>query len=248
MPQFETPPRLSKQWFWCCRIMTAENVINQASRLGCTSVWSTVQSICQFAFCMFMQEKMFLRNCVNAPPVCVQVERFHPSPGSVWCRRSIYCQNPGLLLSVPLLLQPAVPGSNIKTTQNKTNRVFLHVDFIQYVWLLIIHQIVSNIGEEMGTIWKKWPGFNDEHNMDHEYFGLEGEFKEMWFPIPHEVVPKVLLSCYLVEANTKVKLIKIKLLRTWWTCMALFTHLSRHVLLRKWDKRVKLNLDNLTII
>ena len=27
----------------------------------------------------------------------------------------------------------------------------------------------------MGTIWKKWPGFNDEHNMDHEYFGLEGE-------------------------------------------------------------------------
>lgn len=192
--------------------------------------------------------KMFLRNCVNAPPVCVQVERFHPSPGSVWCRRNIYCQNPGLLLSVPLLLQPAVPGSNIKTTQNKTKQVFLHVDFIQYVWLLIIHQIVSNIGEEMGTIWKKWPGFNDEHNMDHEYFGLEGEFKEMWFPIPHEVVPKVLLSCYLVEANTKVKLIKIKLLRTWWTCMTLFTHLSRHVLLRKWEKRVKLNLDNLTII
>ncbi|XP_042354251.1 phospholipid scramblase family member 5 [Plectropomus leopardus] len=34
-------------------------------------------------------------------------------------------------------------------------------------------QIVSNIGEKMGTIWKKWPGFNDEHNMDHEYFGLE---------------------------------------------------------------------------
>ncbi|KAK2822325.1 hypothetical protein Q5P01_022390 [Channa striata] len=37
-------------------------------------------------------------------------------------------------------------------------------------------QIVSNIGEKIGTIWKKWPGFNDEHNMDHEYFGLEGEF------------------------------------------------------------------------
>ncbi|XP_035526563.1 phospholipid scramblase family member 5 [Morone saxatilis] len=34
-------------------------------------------------------------------------------------------------------------------------------------------QIVSNIGEKMGTIWKKWPGFSDEHNMDHEYFGLE---------------------------------------------------------------------------
>ncbi|XP_005476270.1 phospholipid scramblase 2 isoform X1 [Oreochromis niloticus] len=34
-------------------------------------------------------------------------------------------------------------------------------------------QIVSNIGEEIGTIWKKWPGFNEEHNMDHEYFGLE---------------------------------------------------------------------------
>ncbi|XP_068427780.1 phospholipid scramblase 1 [Clinocottus analis] len=34
-------------------------------------------------------------------------------------------------------------------------------------------QIVSNIGEKMGTIWKKWPGFNVEHNMDHEHFGLE---------------------------------------------------------------------------
>lgn len=34
-------------------------------------------------------------------------------------------------------------------------------------------QIVSNIGEKIGTIWKKWPGFNDERNMDHEYFGLE---------------------------------------------------------------------------
>ncbi|XP_034411201.1 phospholipid scramblase 3 [Cyclopterus lumpus] len=34
-------------------------------------------------------------------------------------------------------------------------------------------QIVSNIGEKMGTIWKRWPGFNVEHNMDHEHFGLE---------------------------------------------------------------------------
>ncbi|TNN67803.1 Phospholipid scramblase 2 [Liparis tanakae] len=34
-------------------------------------------------------------------------------------------------------------------------------------------QIVSNIGEKMGTIWKKWPGFNVEQNMDHEHFGLE---------------------------------------------------------------------------
>ncbi|XP_039999679.1 phospholipid scramblase family member 5 [Xiphias gladius] len=34
-------------------------------------------------------------------------------------------------------------------------------------------QIVSNIGEKIGTIWKKWPGFNEEHNTDHEYFGLE---------------------------------------------------------------------------
>ncbi|XP_069013309.1 phospholipid scramblase family member 5 isoform X2 [Embiotoca jacksoni] len=34
-------------------------------------------------------------------------------------------------------------------------------------------QIFSNIGEKIGTIWKKWPGFNDERNMDHDYFGLE---------------------------------------------------------------------------
>uniref|UniRef100_UPI0037E7236E phospholipid scramblase 1 n=1 Tax=Semicossyphus pulcher TaxID=241346 RepID=UPI0037E7236E len=34
-------------------------------------------------------------------------------------------------------------------------------------------QIVSNVGEKIGTIWKKWPGFNEQHNMDHEHFGLE---------------------------------------------------------------------------
>ncbi|XP_061695827.1 phospholipid scramblase 2 [Syngnathoides biaculeatus] len=34
-------------------------------------------------------------------------------------------------------------------------------------------QIVSNIGDNIGTIWKKWPGFQQERNMDHEYFGME---------------------------------------------------------------------------
>ncbi|KAI1882972.1 hypothetical protein AGOR_G00240390 [Albula goreensis] len=34
-------------------------------------------------------------------------------------------------------------------------------------------QIVSSIGERLGRIWKKWPGFNEEYNMDHEYFGLD---------------------------------------------------------------------------
>ncbi|CAJ1072115.1 phospholipid scramblase family member 5 [Xyrichtys novacula] len=34
-------------------------------------------------------------------------------------------------------------------------------------------QIVSNVGEKIGTIWKKWLGFDEEQNMDHEYFGLE---------------------------------------------------------------------------
>ncbi|KAM6948489.1 phospholipid scramblase family member 5 [Aplochiton taeniatus] len=48
-------------------------------------------------------------------------------------------------------------------------------------------QIISTIGERIGTIWKKWPGFNDECNMDHEYFGLE--------------VPKDM------ESNTKLLLI-----------------------------------------
>ncbi|XP_074544499.1 phospholipid scramblase family member 5 [Halichoeres trimaculatus] len=34
-------------------------------------------------------------------------------------------------------------------------------------------QIVSNVGEKIGTIWKKWLGVNEERNMDHEHFGLE---------------------------------------------------------------------------
>ncbi|XP_062374591.1 phospholipid scramblase family member 5 [Sardina pilchardus] len=33
-------------------------------------------------------------------------------------------------------------------------------------------QVVSTLGETIGSIWKKWPGFNEECNMDHEYFGL----------------------------------------------------------------------------
>uniref|UniRef100_A0A3P8ZV63 Phospholipid scramblase n=2 Tax=Esox lucius TaxID=8010 RepID=A0A3P8ZV63_ESOLU len=34
-------------------------------------------------------------------------------------------------------------------------------------------QVISAIGEKIGSIWKKWLGFNEECNMDHEYFGLE---------------------------------------------------------------------------
>ncbi|XP_062337824.1 phospholipid scramblase family member 5 [Osmerus eperlanus] len=34
-------------------------------------------------------------------------------------------------------------------------------------------QVISTIGEKIGTIWKKWPGFNEECNMDHEYFGMQ---------------------------------------------------------------------------
>ncbi|XP_048861049.1 phospholipid scramblase family member 5 [Brienomyrus brachyistius] len=34
-------------------------------------------------------------------------------------------------------------------------------------------QVVSMLGETLGRIWKKWPGFNKEYNMDHEYFGLD---------------------------------------------------------------------------
>ncbi|XP_030629313.1 phospholipid scramblase 2 [Chanos chanos] len=34
-------------------------------------------------------------------------------------------------------------------------------------------QVVSAIGENVGTIWKRWPGYNEECNMDHEYFGID---------------------------------------------------------------------------
>ncbi|XP_041125951.1 phospholipid scramblase family member 5 [Polyodon spathula] len=34
-------------------------------------------------------------------------------------------------------------------------------------------QVVSKIGDKLGKIWKKWPGFNEDYNMDHEYFGLD---------------------------------------------------------------------------
>ncbi|KAM9439615.1 phospholipid scramblase 3 [Clarias gariepinus] len=34
-------------------------------------------------------------------------------------------------------------------------------------------QVVSMIGERIGTVWKKWPGYNEAFNMDHEHFGLD---------------------------------------------------------------------------
>ncbi|XP_062844108.1 phospholipid scramblase 2 [Trichomycterus rosablanca] len=34
-------------------------------------------------------------------------------------------------------------------------------------------QVVSMIGEHVGRVWKKWPGYNERCNMDHEYFGLD---------------------------------------------------------------------------
>uniref|UniRef100_A0A7N6FFM5 Phospholipid scramblase n=1 Tax=Anabas testudineus TaxID=64144 RepID=A0A7N6FFM5_ANATE len=34
-------------------------------------------------------------------------------------------------------------------------------------------KINSDSASKIGTIWKKWPGFNDEQNMDHEYFGMD---------------------------------------------------------------------------
>lgn len=46
---------------------------------------------------------------------------------------------------------------------------------IPHIYPLITQQIISDIGEEVGMVWKKWPGFNEEQNMDHEYFGLNGE-------------------------------------------------------------------------
>lgn len=93
-----TPPTPSKQWFLYCRIMTAENVVNQASRLGCSSVRGAnnplVASLCGKSHLSF----------------CVQVEHVHPSPGSVWCWGSVSCQDPGLLLSMALLLKPVLQG------------------------------------------------------------------------------------------------------------------------------------------
>ncbi|XP_039621411.1 phospholipid scramblase 2 [Polypterus senegalus] len=43
-------------------------------------------------------------------------------------------------------------------------------------------EVVSKIGEKVGKIWKKWPGFNEDYNMDHEYFGMD---------VPAQMSPKM---------------------------------------------------------
>ncbi|XP_078066217.1 phospholipid scramblase 2 [Mustelus asterias] len=47
-------------------------------------------------------------------------------------------------------------------------------------------KITSKIGNHLGLIWKRWQGYNSEHNMDHEYFGVD-------FPTNMDPNAKVLL-------------------------------------------------------
>ncbi|XP_077146325.1 phospholipid scramblase family member 5-like isoform X2 [Ranitomeya variabilis] len=34
-------------------------------------------------------------------------------------------------------------------------------------------QVTSVEGQKIAIIWKRWPGFNEEYNMDHDFFGLD---------------------------------------------------------------------------
>ncbi|MBN3296679.1 ACHG protein, partial [Amia calva] len=58
-------------------------------------------------------------------------------------------------------------------------------------------QVVSKIGDKLGKIWKKWPGFNEDYNMDHEYFGID---------VPLEMSPKtkvlVLAAAFLLVSSS----------------------------------------------
>ncbi|XP_072428509.1 phospholipid scramblase family member 5 isoform X1 [Chiloscyllium punctatum] len=47
-------------------------------------------------------------------------------------------------------------------------------------------KITSKIGNHLGSIWKRWQGYNSEYNMDHEYFGVD-------FPVNMNPNAKVLL-------------------------------------------------------
>lgn len=151
-----TPPTPSKQWFWCCRIMTAENVVNQASRLGRNSVRGA-----------------------NSPLVASLCENKKLNP---WvCGSGGACSPPCWKCVMPMERQLSgsrAPAAHVAASQINGSRyrcrgvkVFLQT---RHDYSLITQQIVSNIGEEVGTVWKKWPGFNEEQNMDHEYFGLDG--------------------------------------------------------------------------
>lgn len=82
-----------------------------------------------------------LKSCVCLI-VRVQVEHVHPSPGNVRWWRCIYSQDPRLLLSMPLLLQPAFPGSNMKTIK----REFIQINFVQYIWLLMTDRLQHRRG------------------------------------------------------------------------------------------------------
>ncbi|XP_075794259.1 phospholipid scramblase 2-like [Pelodiscus sinensis] len=34
-------------------------------------------------------------------------------------------------------------------------------------------QVTSRTGSPLAVIWKRWPGFNEDRNMDHEFFGVD---------------------------------------------------------------------------
>ncbi|KAG6931963.1 phospholipid scramblase 2-like, partial [Chelydra serpentina] len=33
--------------------------------------------------------------------------------------------------------------------------------------------VTSRAGSPVAVIWKRWPGFNEDRNMDHEFFGVD---------------------------------------------------------------------------
>lgn len=70
---------------------------------------------------------------------------------------------------------PAAPAAAPPTTSSRYSRFTTNCAAVWYLTYRTTQQVDSNIGERVGTIWKKWPGFNEERNMDHEYFGLDGE-------------------------------------------------------------------------
>ncbi len=169
--------------------MTAENVINQASRPGCASVWSTGQCICLLRDYVRRCAACWLDSVFRWSMFTPLLEVRDPEGASTIRIQGSCC--------------PCRCFSNqhfqvVISKQPQIKQVFLQVHFIQHFFGAFNHtpDCLQRWWENRHNMEEMaWLQRRAEHGPWIFWVGGCVVHLEMWLPVPHEVVPKLFLSC-----------------------------------------------------
>lgn len=65
------------------------------------------------------------------------------------------------------------------------------------MYVTICVQVTSLEGQIVAIIWKRWPGFNEDYNMDHDFFGLDSK----WNILPCNIDKEFELICQFMSLD-----------------------------------------------